>query len=75
MSLTEVAAVAGVSASTVSRVLNDQHGVAPDTAEAVRVAMRKISFTPPARTAFQEKFQRTERTSQDGRVSGVRHQR
>jgi DNA-binding LacI/PurR family transcriptional regulator len=49
MSLTEVAAVAGVSASTVSRVLNEQQGVAPDTAEAVRVAMRKISFTPPAR--------------------------
>jgi DNA-binding LacI/PurR family transcriptional regulator len=49
MSLTRVAAVAGVSASTVSRVLNEQHGVAPDTAEAVRVAMRKISFTPPAR--------------------------
>jgi LacI family transcriptional regulator len=49
MSLTEVAAVAGVSASTVSRVLNEQHGVAPDTVEAVRVAMRKISFTPHTR--------------------------
>ncbi|MGD0390764.1 MAG: LacI family DNA-binding transcriptional regulator [Tepidisphaeraceae bacterium] len=48
MSLSRVAAVAGVSASTVSRVLNEQHGVAPDTAETVRVAMRKISFTPPA---------------------------
>jgi len=49
MSLTTVAATAGVSASTVSRVLNDLDGVAPETARAVRVAMRKISFTPPAR--------------------------
>jgi LacI family transcriptional regulator len=49
MSLTKVAAAAGVSASTVSRVLNDQQGVAPDTAEAVRLAMRKISFTPLSR--------------------------
>ncbi|MGD0140049.1 MAG: LacI family DNA-binding transcriptional regulator [Tepidisphaeraceae bacterium] len=49
MSLTRVATVAGVSASTVSRVLNEQQGVAPDTAETVREAMRKISFTPPAR--------------------------
>jgi LacI family transcriptional regulator len=49
MSLNRVAAIAGVSASTVSRVVNDQQGVAPGTAEAVREAMRKISFTPPAR--------------------------
>jgi DNA-binding LacI/PurR family transcriptional regulator len=49
MSLNQVAAMAGVSASTVSRVVNDQQGVAPRTAEAVREAMRKISFTPPAR--------------------------
>jgi LacI family transcriptional regulator len=49
MSLTKVAAAAGVSASTVSRVLNDQDGVAPDTAEAVRNAMRKISFAPITR--------------------------
>jgi DNA-binding LacI/PurR family transcriptional regulator len=49
MSLTKVAAVACVSASTVSRVLNEQQGVAPDTVEAVKNAMRKISFTPVAR--------------------------
>jgi LacI family transcriptional regulator len=49
MSLSAVAALAGVSASTVSRVLNDQDGVAPSTQRAVRGAMRKISFTPPAR--------------------------
>ncbi len=49
MSLNRVAEMAGVSASTVSRVVNDQQGVAPQTAEAVREAMRKISFSPPAR--------------------------
>ncbi len=49
MSLTEIGAVAGVSAATVSRVVNEQHGVAAGTAEAVRGAMRKLSFGPPAR--------------------------
>ncbi len=49
MSLNRVAEMAGVSASTVSRVVNDQQGVAPQTAEAVREAMRKISFSPPVR--------------------------
>src|SRR5579872_2021292 len=56
MSLIRVAAVAGVSASTVSRVLNEQQGVAPDTAEAVRLAMRKISFTPPTRRRAKKNF-------------------
>jgi LacI family transcriptional regulator len=49
MSLMKVAAIAGVSTSTVSRVMNDQQGVAPGTADAVRRAMRKISFNPPPR--------------------------
>lgn len=49
MSLIKVAAAAGVSASTVSRVLNDHHGVSPQTAETVRQAMKKIDFTPASR--------------------------
>jgi LacI family transcriptional regulator, galactose operon repressor len=49
MSLMKVAVIAGVSTSTVSRVLNDQQGVAPQTADAVRRAMQKISFVPAVR--------------------------
>lgn len=44
-----VAKLAGVSTSTVSRVVNDDPRVAANTAEAVRRAMRQISFTPGIR--------------------------
>lgn len=46
MSITRVAKLAGVSSSTVSRVINNHPRVAPETAEAVRKAMAKIGYTP-----------------------------
>lgn len=49
VSMQMVAKLAGVSTSTVSRVVNDDPRVAAATAEAVRRAMRQISFTPGAR--------------------------
>lgn len=44
-----VAKLAGVSLSTVSRVINDQPRVAISTVETVRRAMAELNFTPPAR--------------------------
>ncbi|WP_307797194.1 LacI family DNA-binding transcriptional regulator [Actinomadura barringtoniae] len=40
----EVAAAAGVSLKTVSRVVNDEAGVRPDTAERVRAAIARLGF-------------------------------
>ena len=49
MSIVEVAKVAGLSHSTVSRVINKRPGVAPETVEAVHRAMRQLGYTPPAK--------------------------
>lgn len=49
MSIIHVARVAGVSKSTVSRVINEIPGVAPDAIAAVRKAMKKIGYQPPLR--------------------------
>ena len=49
MSLQQVAQLAGVSASTVSRVVNDHPAVAAGTAATVRQAMQALSFTPARR--------------------------
>jgi DNA-binding LacI/PurR family transcriptional regulator len=49
MSITRVAKLAGVSSSTVSRVINNHPRVAPETAEAVRKAMEKLNYTPSDR--------------------------
>jgi DNA-binding LacI/PurR family transcriptional regulator len=49
MSMQMVAKLAGVSTSTVSRVVNDDPRVAAATAEVVRRAMKQISFTPNVR--------------------------
>lgn len=46
MSITRVAKLAGVSSSTVSRVINNHPRVAPETAEAVRKAMQSLNYTP-----------------------------
>jgi DNA-binding LacI/PurR family transcriptional regulator len=46
--ITDVARLAGVSISTVSRVLNDTAPVASDTVERVRDAVQKLNFTPHA---------------------------
>jgi len=49
MSITRVARLAGVSSSTVSRVINNHPRVAPDTAKAVRSAMEKLAYAPSDR--------------------------
>ena len=49
MSIRNVAQLAGVSTSTVSRVLNERPNVAAATVESVRRAMRELSFSPAAR--------------------------
>lgn len=49
MSMQRVAQLAGVSTSTVSRVVNDHPSVATGTVVSVRRAMRQLSFAPVAR--------------------------
>lgn len=49
MSITRVAKLAGVSSSTVSRVVNNHPRVSPETAEAVRSAMKTLNWTPSDR--------------------------
>jgi LacI family transcriptional regulator len=49
MSLQRVAQLAGVSTSTVSRVVNEHPSVAGDTVTAVRDAMQRLNFTPNSR--------------------------
>ncbi len=44
----DVAAQAGVSAMTVSRVINNREGVRPETREAVERAIRALSYAPNA---------------------------
>jgi DNA-binding LacI/PurR family transcriptional regulator len=46
MSITQVARLAGVSSSTVSRVINNHPRVAAETIKAVRAAMDKLKYTP-----------------------------
>src|SRR3954467_8448165 len=49
VSMQKVAELAGVSTSTVSRVVNEYPRVAASTVESVRRAMKEISFTPAVR--------------------------
>jgi LacI family transcriptional regulator len=49
MSLQRVAQLAGVSTSTVSRVVNEHPSVAGDTVTAVRDAMQRLNFIPTSR--------------------------
>ena len=51
MSLQSVAQLAGVSTSTVSRVVHDHPSVARETASAVRQVMERLRFTPSPRRA------------------------
>lgn len=44
MTITDVARVAGVSVATVSRVLNDQYGVASKTAEKVQAVVEELGY-------------------------------
>ena len=48
VSLDDVAKICGVSASTVSRVLNDQPGVSAKTRQAVLSAVKELSYVPSA---------------------------
>ena len=58
MSITKVADLAGVSSSTVSRVINNHPRVAPKTAQAVRQAMASLSYTPSDRRPGPKPFKR-----------------
>jgi LacI family transcriptional regulator len=49
MSLEKVAKLAGVSNSTVSRVINNHPRVAPETVRVVREAMKTLDYTPSER--------------------------
>jgi LacI family transcriptional regulator len=49
MSINKVAKLAGVSSSTVSRVINNHPRVAPETALNVRKAMQELNYTPSDR--------------------------
>src|SRR5947209_4273553 len=49
MSITKVAKLAGVSSSTVSRVINNHPRVAPNTEKSVRKAMEELGYTPSER--------------------------
>jgi len=49
MSITRVAKLAGVSSSTVSRVINRHPRVAPETALSVQKAMQQLGYTPSER--------------------------
>src|SRR6186997_1361332 len=49
MSISKVAKLAGVSSSTVSRVINNHPRVAPETADNVRKAMSKLGYAPSDR--------------------------
>ena len=42
----DVAKLAGVSASTVSRVLNHKSVISPETSEKIRKAMRDLNYVP-----------------------------
>jgi DNA-binding LacI/PurR family transcriptional regulator len=47
MSIADVAKTAGVSRATVSRVINNRRGVAPEIVKAVKEAMVELHYTPP----------------------------
>lgn len=49
MSIVDVAKLVGTSNATVSRVINRRGGVSPETARAVRKAMKEIGFVPSER--------------------------
>ena len=49
MPISEVAKLAGVSSSTVSRVINNHPSVAPETVTSVRNAMQQLGYAPSER--------------------------
>ncbi len=63
MSITKVAKLAGVSSSTVSRVINSHPRVAPETAKVVRAAMARLSYAPSDRRPGPKPANRTRLTN------------
>ena len=51
----EIAKMAGVSRSTVSRVINGYSNVPPETREKVEAAIKKYGYTPYHRISFHPK--------------------
>lgn len=66
MSIEKVAKLAGVSNSTVSRVINDHPRVAPETKRAVEEAMQKLSYTPSDRRPGPKPASRRQSATQIG---------
>ena len=46
MSIVEVAKLAGVSHTTVSRVINNEGSVSSETAERIRAVMKEMGYVP-----------------------------
>lgn len=69
MSLAEVAARAGVSAATVSRVINHDPRVRPETATAVRAAIEALNYTPPGEADRRRSRSRSRVGQHTGRVA------
>jgi len=65
MSISKVAKLAGVSSSTVSRVINNHPRVAPETAQSVRDAMQTLGYTPSDTRPGPKPQSRSRRTSQE----------
>jgi LacI family transcriptional regulator len=65
MSISKVAKLAGVSSSTVSRVINNHPRVAPDTAQSVRQAMESLGYTPSETRPGPKPMSRMRREARD----------
>lgn len=66
MSIQKVAKLAGVSSSTVSRVINNRPRVAPETEKAVRHAMDKLGYAPSDRRPGPKPMSRREAKTRIG---------
>ena len=65
MSISKVAKLAGVSSSTVSRVINNHPRVAPETAQSVRDAMQTLGYTPSENRPGPKPQARSRRSAQE----------
>ena len=63
MSISQVAKRAGVSSSTVSRVINNHPRVAPETIRSVRPAMQELGYSPSPTRPGPKPMSRTRRTT------------
>lgn len=68
MTLQKVAERAGVSTSTVSRVINSMPGITAATADVVRRAMRELQYTPPLRRRVAQPISQPTRPARVGFV-------